>query len=131
MGADREEVRQRQPLPEIAALVAYFRRIAGEAPTAAALAAFYAYESQVPRIARTKADGLTQHYGADSRTCGYFTLHQFADVEHSHVWQQLLSAEIVAHPGQAGLALDAAEMAAQSLWRALDGMEARRAAPAA
>src|SRR5664280_1610136 len=124
IGADRDQVRQRE-------LIAEFRRVAREGSTAEALAAFYAYESQVPRVAKEKADGLAQRYGADAKTCGYFKLHQFADVEHSHVWHELLSAEIAAHPGEAEAALDAAETAAQSLWHALDGMEARRTAVAA
>ena len=62
--------------------IAEFRRVAREGSTAEALAAFYAYESQVPRVAKAKADGLAQRYGADAKTCGYFKLHQFADVEH-------------------------------------------------
>jgi pyrroloquinoline-quinone synthase len=127
MGADRDEVREREPLAEVRELIGGFRRVARESSTAEALAAFYAYESQVPRIAKQKADGLAQRYGADEKTCGYFTLHQFADVEHADVWRELLSAEVAAHPDKAEVALDAAEGAAKSLWRALDGMEARRA----
>jgi pyrroloquinoline-quinone synthase len=128
MGADRDEVRCREPLAEVRELIAEFRRVAREGSTAEALAAFYAYESQVPRVAKSKADGLAQRYGADPKTCGYFTLHQFADVEHSHLWRELLSAEVAAHPEQAEAALNAAEDAAKALWRALDGMEARRLA---
>ncbi|SRR5579875_1272453 len=127
MGADRNDVRSREPLPEIRELIAGFRRIVREGSTAEALAALYAYESQVPRIAKQKADGLAQRYSADVRTCAYFTLHQFADVEHSHVWRELLSAELEAHPQHAEAALSAAERAAKALWRALDGMEQRRA----
>ena len=131
MGADRDAVRGRQALPEVGELIATFRRIAREGTTAEALAAFYAYESQVPRVARQKADGLAQRYGADAKTRGYFELHQFADVEHAQVWHELLRAEVTAHPEQAEAALDAAERAAQSLWHALDSMEARRTAAAA
>ena len=131
MGADREQVRRRVPLDEVRELIAGFRRTAREGTLAEALAAFYAYESQVPRVAKSKADGLQQHYGADAKTCGYFTLHQFADVEHADVWRELLRAEIAAHPEQADDALAAAERAAQSLWHALDGMEARRTGVAA
>jgi len=47
------------------------------------IAAFYAYESQIPRISGEKACGLLRHYGADARTCGYFALHTYADVRHS------------------------------------------------
>jgi pyrroloquinoline-quinone synthase len=130
MGADRREVRERQPLAEVQDVISGFQHVAREGATAEALAAFYAYESQVPRVAKEKADGLAQRYGADAKTCGYFKLHQFADVEHSDVWRELLSAEVSAHPEQAEAALNAAEAAAQSLWRALDGMEARRTAVA-
>jgi len=131
MGADRHEVREREPLAEIRELIGGFRRVAHESSTADSLAAFYAYESQVPRIAKQKAEGLAERYGADEKTCGYFTLHQFADVEHADVWRELLSAEVTAHPDKAEAALDAAEDAAKSLWLALDGMEARRAVAAA
>jgi pyrroloquinoline-quinone synthase len=131
MGAGREEVRQREPLPEVRKLIGEFRRVAREGSVAEALAAFYAYESQVPRVAKAKVDGLAERYGADAKTCGYFKLHQFADVEHSHVWQDLLSSEIAAHPEQAESALAAAETAGQALWHVLDGMEARRMQPVA
>ena len=128
MGADRQEVRDREAMPEVREAVAEFQRVARAGATAEALAAFYAYESQVPRVAKEKADGLAQRYGADAKTCGYFKLHQFADVEHSEVWRELLSAEVSAHPEQAEAALNSAEKAAQSLWHVLDGMEARRMA---
>ena len=126
MGADRDNVRRCETLPEVRELIGKFLRLAREGSTAEALAAFYAYESQVPRVAKAKADGLAERYGADAKTRGYFTLHQFADVEHSQVWRELLSAEIAAHPEQAEGALAAAETAARALWRVLDGMEARR-----
>jgi pyrroloquinoline-quinone synthase len=129
MGADRDAVHQHQPLPEVSAAIAGFRSVAREGTTAEALAAFYAYESQVPRVAREKAKGLAERYGADAKTCSYFKLHQLADVEHSKVWRDLLAAEVAAHPEQAESALSAAEAAAQSLWQVLDSMEARRMSP--
>jgi pyrroloquinoline-quinone synthase len=128
MGADREDVRHHEPSTEVRETVAEFRRVAREGSTAEALAAFYAYESQVPRVAKEKAEGLAERYDADAKTCGYFRLHQHADIEHSQVWRELLAAEVAAHPEQAEPLLRAAEDAAQSLWRVLDGMEARRLA---
>ena len=130
MGADRDAVRASKPMAEIAGLMHHFRRVASEGVTAEALATFYAYESQIPRIAKQKADGLAERYGADKRTCGYFALHQYADVEHAQVWRDLLTEEIEAHPEQAQQALDAAEDAAKLLWKVLDGMQARRMAVA-
>ncbi|MGH9580028.1 MAG: CADD family putative folate metabolism protein [Terriglobales bacterium] len=128
MGADRDEVRRRQPIKEVSELIATFRKLVSEGSPAAALAALYAYESQVPRVAGEKAKGLKELYGADARTCGYFTLHQTADVFHSQVWRERLDAELEAHPEAAPVALAAAEEAAQALWRALDGVERKRAA---
>lgn len=128
MGADREAVRQHAPMDEVHSLIEDFRQAASTRSTAEALAAFYAYESQIPRIANEKAAGLTERYGADSRTAGYFKLHQTADVQHSRVWRDLLTQEVEAHPEYAEAALDQAGQVAQSLWHVLDGMESRRLA---
>ena len=96
-----------------------------------ALATFYAYESQVPRVAAEKARGLQQMYGADAKTCDYFTLHTTADVYHSRVWKQQLANAVNGNPGAAQRALDAGESAAKALWTALDGIESERTARAA
>jgi len=116
----------RQPIAEISQLIAHFDRVATEGTPAEALAAFYAYESQVPRVAQEKARGLKEMYGADDKTRGYFTLHTTADVYHSNVWKQQVAKQVEASPEAAEKALNAAESAAKSLWNALDGVEARR-----
>lgn len=126
IGARREQVREHTPIPEVQELIAAFRRVAEEGSAAEALAAFYAYESQVPRVAREKARGLREMYGADASTCGYFTLHQTADLHHAQVWKEQLERELAANPEAASEALDAAEAAARALWRALDGIERQR-----
>ncbi|MGE5112962.1 MAG: CADD family putative folate metabolism protein [Acidobacteriaceae bacterium] len=128
LGASAERVRDRQPIPEIEALINHFRSVASSATRAEVLASFYAYESQVPRVAKEKARGLRERYGADAKTCGYFTLHQFADVQHSAVWRDELERALEAHPEEREAALAAAEHAAQILWQALDGVQ-RQIAP--
>ena len=130
MGASRN-LQAHTPVPEITDLTASFHRVASQGTPEEALAAFYAYESQVPRIAKEKARGLREMYGADEKTCGYFTLHTTADVYHSQVWRQQLAKRIESNPQAAEKALAAGENAAESLWQALDGIEARRAAQAA
>ena len=85
----------------------------------------------MPRVAAEKARGLQEMYGADEKTCGYFTLHTTADVYHSQVWRHQLVKRVKADPQTAGKALNAAEVAAKALWNALDGIEARRMAQAA
>ena len=130
MGAHRDRAGH-SPLPEVRELIGFFHRVSSEGAPEEALAAFYAYESQVPRVAKEKARGLQEMYGADERTCSYFTLHTTADVYHSRVWQQQLGKRLESHPQMAEKALAAGENAAKALWHALDGIEARRMAKAA
>lgn len=127
MGAEREEVRASQPIGAVRNAVTWFREKARTGTRAETLAAFYAYESQVPRVAAEKSKGLKERYGADRKTCGYFDLHKYADVEHSRVWGELLEAELESHPEQRATALATAEEAAKTLWSVLDEMEERRA----
>jgi pyrroloquinoline-quinone synthase len=122
---------KRKPVGEIRELVCWFHRVASEGTAEEALAAFYAYESQVPRVAQEKDRGLRDLYGADAKTRAYFTLHTTADVYHSQVWRKQLEKRIKANPQAAEKALAAAENAARALWKALDGIEARRQAGAA
>ncbi len=124
----RDEVRGYTPLPEVGELMAGFRRVAAEGSAAEALAAFYAYESQVPRVAKEKARGLRELYGADASACRYFTLHQTADLHHAQVWKEQLERELATDPASESAALEAAEAAARALWRALDGIERQRQA---
>ena len=127
MGAQRDDHRH-QSVPEVKALVKYFTQVATNGSAAEALATFYAYESQVPRVAAEKERGLRDQYGADERTREYFRLHTTADVYHSNVWKQQLKMQVEADPQTTGKALEAAEAAAKALWTALDGIEARRTA---
>jgi pyrroloquinoline-quinone synthase len=127
LGADRESYGHR-PVAEVAGLIGFFHRVASEGTPEEALAAFYAYESQVPRVAAEKARGLREIYGADQKTCGYFDLHTTADVYHSQVWRKQLEKRLEAAPETAEKAQAAGEGAAKALWRALDGIEARRMA---
>jgi pyrroloquinoline-quinone synthase len=125
MGANSADVRDRKLQPETASLIAHFRG-AMQASTASSLASLYTYESRVPAIAHTKAEGLKQYYGADKGTARYFTLHQTADVHHAQVWRDAIEAELTVHPEEADTALDAAEATAATLWSTLSGIERER-----
>ncbi len=125
MGAEEASVRAREIGPQTSALLEHFRETMQASP-AAALTALYAYESRVPAIANTKAEGLEKHYGADDATRRYFTVHRLADVHHARVWRNALAAELEAHPEQTDAALTAGEDAARALWATLDGIESAR-----
>jgi pyrroloquinoline-quinone synthase len=125
MGA-RRDMHWHRPVAEVRELIRHFHFVSGEGTPEEALAAFYVYESQVPRIAKEKERGLRDMYGADDKTCGYFSLHATADVYHSNVWRKQLEKRLAANPEAALAALDAAENTAKLLWQALDGIEAAR-----
>jgi len=125
-GVGGKRVTARKPVKEVRELVAWFQRISSEGTPEEALTAFYAYESQVPRIAADKDRGLRDVYGASAKARNYFTIHANADVLHAQVWRKQLQKRIAAHPEEAERALGAAEAAAKALWNALDGIEARR-----
>ena len=118
-------------VPELKNLISHFHQIAREGAPEEALAAFYSYESQVPHVASEKARGLRYMYGADQKTCGYFTLHTTADLYHSNVWRNQLERIVEDNPAAEQRALAAAENAAKALWHALDGIEAARMSRAA
>lgn len=129
MGGDRDHTAS--AVPEINNLVNRFHATAREGAPEEALAAFYAYESQVPRVAAEKARGLREMYGADEKTCAYFTLHTTADVYHSRVWRNQLAKRVENNPEGEDRALKAGENAAKAMWNALDGIESERLARAA
>jgi pyrroloquinoline-quinone synthase len=126
MGGASSSQGAKTPIPEIEKLVETFRVFAREAPVASAFGALFAYESQVPRIATEKRNGLQRHYGADDRTCGYFTLHQELDLHHASVWRRIISTLVEQDDRQAAEALEGISGAARALWSALDGIERER-----
>jgi len=130
MGGDRN-ASQHAPIAEIIQLMESFHHAARERTPEEALAAFYAYESQVPRVSAEKARGLRQMYGADEKTCEYFTVHTVADVYHSRIWKHQLAKIVRDNPEAAERALSAGEFTAKALWKALYGIEAARVARAA
>ena len=87
---------------------------------AEAVAAFYAYEAQVPEIATQKIAGLKQHYGVDSpKGLAYFVVHEEADVRHRAAWRNWLANQ---SDVDKEAVLDSAERGLQALWGALDAV---------
>ena len=125
-GVGGNRVPKRRPVGEVRKLISWFHRVASEGTPEEALAAFYAYESQVPRLAQEKDRVLRELYGAGAKTRGYFTWHATAGVGHAQVWRAQLEKRVKANPKAAERALAAAESAAKALWAVLDGFEARR-----
>lgn len=55
----------------------------------AGAAAMYSLEKEIPRISRTKLEGLREFYGMDEHT-EYFVQHMEADVRHAGDWRRIL-----------------------------------------
>ncbi|MDQ4100813.1 MAG: iron-containing redox enzyme family protein, partial [Thermoproteota archaeon] len=56
-----------------------------------AVAAMYSYEMELPKISRSKIDGLKKFYGMDGEDATkYFETHEEADVRHAQVWREIL-----------------------------------------
>jgi pyrroloquinoline-quinone synthase len=56
-----------------------------------AVAAMYALEAELPKISRSKIDGLKKYYGLDNEDATrYFRMHEEADVRHAQVWREIL-----------------------------------------
>jgi pyrroloquinoline-quinone synthase len=56
-----------------------------------AVAAMYAYEKELPKISRSKIDGLKKFYGVQSNDATkYLEIHEEVDLRHSEVWKNIL-----------------------------------------
>jgi pyrroloquinoline-quinone synthase len=57
-----------------------------------AAAAMYAYEMQLPKISRSKIDGLHKFYGMDNNTdaTNYFEIHEETDIRHAELWRNII-----------------------------------------
>lgn len=117
LGASRDEVKSQAQLPETKAMVDDFFAIANSSWTDG-LCALYAYESQVPAVAKSKIEGLEKFYGVtDAKTLAFFNVHQHYDVEHARKVSELI--DLHADPATAEAAT---KKAADALWGFLDGM---------
>jgi pyrroloquinoline-quinone synthase len=120
LGVSEAALDSSRPLPGIAALLDTYDEVASEGTTTQAVAAFYAYESQVPEIAAQKIVGLRRFYDiTEPRALAYFAAHEEADVRHRNAWRGWLSSQ-----NDAGMfgALCAAERGLKALWGALDAV---------
>jgi pyrroloquinoline-quinone synthase len=80
-----------------------------------AVAAMYAYERELPRISRSKIDGLKKFYGMGSKDAtDYFEIHEEADVRHAQVWREILQ-NIPAEKQEAAFAAAVESLNAQNM----------------
>jgi pyrroloquinoline-quinone synthase len=122
LGASEADLATAPRTPEVAETIAEFRRATREGSTPEGLAALYAYESQIPEIAKTKREGLCAFYGiTEGDATEFFTVHETADVWHRQVEREALG-RVAGTPEEREKALGAARRCVEALNRALDGV---------
>ncbi len=119
LGVNRDQVKNAVLNEQTKQLVDGFFELCNES-YASGLGALYAYERQVPEVARSKKDGLKEFYGIkDERSTQFFTVHMTADEWHSQEVQTLIAA---LNENERAEAEAASLNAAKLLWGFLDGM---------
>jgi len=121
VGVGRSAVLSAAAEPETMTLVETFHEICRLNSVAAALAALYSYESQIPTVAETKINGLQRFYGiTEEKSLAYFRVHQEADIAHSAAELALLECHL--SDQDSGDAEAAAQRTLNALWELLSGV---------
>ena len=123
LGVTRDEVQTAELLPSTKDTVARLKSLTANADYRFGVAALYAYESQIPEVARTKRAGLKLFYGIeDSRSVSFFTAHEVADQVHRQIEMKILTDRCDTDAARVEM-LTAAREAARSLWDFLTGVQ--------
>lgn len=121
LGSTRAEVKNIDKLENTKALIDGYFNLARKS-YASGLGALYAYERQVPAVAKSKIDGLKQFYNIqDEEGLKFFTVHMKADEWHSEEVADLI---MKLPADQKEEAFDGAVSGAKLLWQFLDGIQA-------
>ncbi len=123
LGMKREEVINAKCNKHTKELIKTFFRLCSSS-VEEGLGAIFAYEYQIPDIARTKIEGLKEFYNISSKEAiEFFTTHIIADEWHA-AEEELLIENL--SPEKQLKTLSAAKEAAKSLWGFLDGINIER-----
>lgn len=124
LGLDREEVKAGMANDAVRGLVATMKSLARDGALHEGLAALYAYESQIPSVAKAKIEGLAKNYGISAdRDIAFFAVHMDADVAHSQTSRELLR-DLCNTPEKAQQADEAASRTLRALYTFLDSVTA-------
>jgi pyrroloquinoline-quinone synthase len=124
LGLDRETVKSGTANDATRTLIATMKSLARDGALHEGLAALYAYESQIPAVAKAKIEGLAKNYAISAdRDVAFFRVHMDADVVHSETSRGLLR-ELCATPEKSAAAEQAATRTLDALYGFLDSVTA-------
>jgi pyrroloquinoline-quinone synthase len=122
LGLDRTDVKTGLPNEATKTLIATMKSLAREGALHEGLAALYAYESQIPAVAKAKIDGLAKWYGITAdRDIAFFSVHMEADVNHSSTSREILR-DLCDTPDKAAQAELATQRTLDALYGFLDSV---------
>jgi pyrroloquinoline-quinone synthase len=118
LALDRDLVKAGTPNAATSALIDCMRTLS-RSSLVEGLSALYAYESQIPEVAKAKIEGLAKFYAIDApRDIAFFSVHQTADVVHAETSRQLLRRAC----GDDSVASEAASRTVDALYGFLDSV---------
>ena len=124
LGLDREDVKAGVANDATRALIATMKSLARDGALHEGLAALYAYESQIPAVAKAKIEGLAQNYAISAdRDIAFFRVHMDADVVHSETSRSILR-DLCDTPEKTAAADAAAKQTLNALYGFLDSVTA-------
>ena len=124
LGLDCETVKAGVANDATRTLIATMKSLARDGALHEGLAALYAYESQIPAVAKAKIEGLAKNYGISAdRDIAFFSVHMDADVLHSQTSREILR-DLCDTPEKADQATEAATRTLGALYGFLDSVTA-------
>jgi pyrroloquinoline-quinone synthase len=124
LGLDREDVKRGLANDATRGLIATMKSLARDGALHEGLAALYAYESQIPAVAKAKIEGLAQNYAISAdRDVAFFRVHMDADVVHSETSRSILR-DLCDTPEKSAAADAAAKRTLDALYGFLDSVTA-------
>lgn len=123
LGLTAEDLLEKETLTGTKKLLNCFEEICHEEPFYNGISAMYAFESQIPEVAKRKIEGLQNFYGiTDEKSQRFFSVHQEADVVHSSEELDILHAAIDSDE-KLDSAKDACQRAAEALLSFLSSVD--------
>ncbi len=123
LGLERSDVINSTPMDSTSQLINKYQDLTRTGSLAAGAAALYAYESQVPKVANAKMEGLKDHYGIDSELdVSFFQVHKVLDEVHSDAEREMVLSMAGSDEKDHSEVLEAVNDATETLWQFLDGV---------
>ncbi len=122
LGVSEKEAQNTPLLPETKEAIETLRAQTRYGSYLEGVSALYAYESQIPEVAKVKIDGLKKFYGVTgAEALSFFTVHQEADIYHSRDERNILE-RYAKTPAEQTACIDAAAVSSKAMLRLLDGV---------